>query len=366
MQVTLGVEEEFLLVDSGSCELVPRADLVFPRAREILDGAVATELNLCQIETDTRVCESLGDVRRELVRLRRGLAEAAAAETTEIAATGTHPFSRWEDQQVDTSRRRYARMEEEYQLVAREQIICGCHVHVGLGDPEVVAVMQRTRPWLPILLALSANSPFWQGEDTGYDSYRLQVWRRWPTAGMPPILSDRPEFDRLVEEMQSAGAISDPTHLYWFVRPSARFPTLEFRVCDVCLGVDDTVAVAGIVRALAWTCAQEGPEAPEAADDQRREILNAAMWRASRFGLGESLLHPVELEPRPAGEVVNFLLDSIRPGLEEHGDWDEVSSLTRRILVDGNGASRQRSAFRDGDGKAVAAYVTRETLPDPG
>ena len=147
-------------------------------------------------------------------------------------------------------------MDDAYQIVARQQVICGCHVHVGIADRDLaVAVMNRVRPWLPALLALSANSPYWQGLDTGFASYRLQVWQRWPTSGMPPELADRQEYDELVDDSTTVDAIEDATFLYWYVRPSARYPTLEFRVCDVCLDVDDAVALAGLVRALAWTCA---------------------------------------------------------------------------------------------------------------
>ena len=145
-------------------------------------------------------------------------------------------------------------MEDQYQVVARQQVICGCHVHVGIADPDVaVATMSRVRPWLPVLLALSANSPFWSGTDTGYDSYRLEVWERWPTAGVPPDLADRAAYDEVVDELRTGGAIEDATHLYWYLRPSDRWPTLEFRAMDVCLDVDTAVAVAGLARALVRT-----------------------------------------------------------------------------------------------------------------
>jgi len=185
--MTLGVEEEYLIVDQTSGALLPHADHVTPHATVTMGETVSLELNLCQIEVATPVCRTLDEVRGHLRTLRLQLATAAEETGYGVAAAGTHPFSRWQDQQVDLGNDRYQRMVDNYQIVARQQVICGCHVHVGIADPDLaVATMTRSRPWLPVLLALSANSPYWQGLDTGYASYRLQVWQRWPTCGMPP------------------------------------------------------------------------------------------------------------------------------------------------------------------------------------
>ncbi|MDP8929287.1 MAG: glutamate--cysteine ligase [Actinomycetota bacterium] len=343
--LTLGVEEEFLVVDAATGDLVPRSHVVLPYARRALGEAVTSELNLCQIEFDTPVCTTLKEVRYELTRLRSGLRAAAGAAGCGVAAVGTHPFGVWQDQGVDVSRERYRQMEEVYQIVARQQVICGCHVHVGFPDPELaIATMNRARPWLPILLALAANSPFWQAVDSGYASYRLQVWQRWPTLGMPPHLGSMKEFKGLIEELKSIEAIEDPTFIYWYVRPSVRFPTLEFRACDVCASVDDAVVLAGLIRALAWSCAQDVLNArPQ--EKRRRELLEAAMWRAARYGLEGTLVSPSAMVPRPAVETVAELLTYLRAGLEAHGDWLEVSEGVSEILRRGNGASRQRRVF---------------------
>lgn len=251
----------------------------------------------------------------------------------------------WRDQRVDRSSARYRRMEEVYQAVARQQIICGCHVHIGIADRDLaVATINRMRPWLPVLLALSANSPYWQSTDTGYASYRLQVWQRWPTSGMPPQLSSAVELKELIAELEAMEAIEDPTFLYWYVRPSVRYPTIELRACDVCLSVDDTVAVAGLTRALAWTCAGEATDGlPDRS--ARLEVLDAAMWRAARYGLEDRLVSPGDTRLRPAAAVVDELLAYVRDGLDAHGDRDRVSRLVARILVRGNGASVQRAAL---------------------
>ena len=346
--ITFGVEEEFFLVDAATGDLVAASAEVLPPARDRLGEAVTTELNLCQIEGDTPVCTTLDELQGELGRLRRGLTDAAREQGAAVVALGTHPFSDWEDQHVDVGNARYADMVERYEVLARRQIICGCHVHLGLGNRDLeIRVLDRIRPWLPVLLALSANSPFWKGADTGYASYRTQMWSGWPTAGMPPDLGTRQQYDDLVDELEGAEAIADATHIYWYARPSARFPTLEFRIFDVCLCIDDALAIAGLVRALAWVCAGDAvvgspilPTTPS--------LLDAAVWQAARFGLSDALIHPETCKPEPARAVLQSLLEVARPGLEAHGDDEQVAELVTRLLTDGTGADRQRAAFRAG------------------
>ncbi len=359
--VTLGVEEEFLVVDAETLELVPRSDELLGPARDELGDEVTPELNLCQIEVATPICETLNDVDHHLTRLRKGLSSAASDRGLGVAAMATHPFTSWTDQQVDLANDRYSRMDDTYQIVARQQVICGCHVHVGIEDPDLaVTIMSRVRPWMPSLLALSANSPYWRAMDTGFDSYRLQVWQRWPTSGMPPDLSDRQEYD----DLAAVDAIEDSTFLYWYARPSARYPTLEFRVADVCLCVDEAVALAGLIRALAWTCAQE-EMAGVASETPRPEVMEAATWRAARYGLGDTLISPRSNSPESAADVLDEFLTYISPGLEFHGDTTRVTDAVHRIVTDGNGATRQRAAYAEADDfRDVVARVLHETVPD--
>lgn len=350
------------MVDAATGDLAPRADAILPPARELLGDAVASELNLCQIEVGTPVCKTLDEARAELIGLRCGLATAAERVGCAVLGLGTHPSGRWEDQAIQAESERYRRMEAVYQIVARQQVVCGLHVHVGIADRDLaVAAMGRARSWLPALLALSANSPFWGGADTGYASYRYQMWLDWPMSGMPPALGSAAEFDAVVEELQAIEAIKDPTFLYWYVRPSARFPTLEFRPCDACADVDDAVALTGIMRALAWTCARDVTDG-RPAGDVRAEVLSAAMWRAARYGLGERLVSPGAGQLRPAAEVVAELLDRVRDGLDVHGDEELVEELVHRILRRGNGAARQRAVFAARQSLAdVAAWALATT-----
>jgi glutamate---cysteine ligase / carboxylate-amine ligase len=362
--VTFGIEEEFLVVDARSGELVPRSAALLPQAQEHLGDEVTRELNLCQIEVGTPICTTTEEARSHLSRLRNELADSARELDLAVAATGTHPFSSWRHQRVDTAHDRYSRMQDVYQIVARQQVICGCHVHVGIEDPDLaIEVMNRSRPWLPVLLALSANSPFWRGEDTGYASYRLEIWQRWPTSGVPPTLRDRAEFDRLVGDLERIGAIDDATFLYWYVRPSVRYPTLEFRICDVCLDVEDAVVIAGLTRGLAGACLRDA-EAGRPRGDFRQEVLAAAAWRAARYGLSDTLVSPTALELRPAATVVEELMDHIRGPLTDLGDLDGIREGVRRILRDGNGASRQRWAISEGgDFTDVVRLITASSVP---
>jgi carboxylate-amine ligase len=246
--------------------------------------------------------------------------------------------------------------------VFREQVVFGCHVHVGIEDREAaIQTMNRVRPWLPVLLALSGNSPYWLGADTGYASYRTEVWNRWPMAGMPQAFASRAEYDRLVETLMATGSVREPTKLYWDVRPSARQETLEFRVADVCMGVDEAVMVAGLARALALVC-HDAAARGEPDPAPRPELLRAAKWRAARHGLGADLVDAAAGRALPAAELVRLFLDRVRPGLEAGGDLEEVTELVEATVARGTGAARQRAAFeRTGSLEAVVDLVVEAT-----
>ena len=346
--LSVGVEEEYLLADTVTGALVPRSAEAVAAATATLGGSVTGELNLCQIEVATAVCTSLDVLGDDLGRLRRRLAAACLPLGLAPLASGTHPFSPWQAQAVDRSNERYASMEDRYQIVARQQVICGCHVHVGVEDPAVrVAVMNRARSWMPLFLALSANSPYWQGTDSGYASYRTQVWQRWPMAGMPPALDGPDAYDGLVAGLVRTGAIEDATHLYWYIRPSARYPTLEFRVCDVCLEPEQAVMLAGLLRALVWTCAAEACEGGSGPATGASVVgadyqLRAAVWNAARYGLEGRLMDPDTGLAAPAAQVIRAAVDRLGPALDAHGDRAAVEDGVERILREGNGAVWQR------------------------
>ncbi len=361
-EFTIGVEEEYQIINPESRELCAHSSRVIPRARQHLGDDVTNEFFQSQIEIGTTICHTLAEVRAELVRLRRGVVEAAARVGSRIAAAGTHPFSRWEGQPV-TLKRRYLELQYDFQQLAREQIIFGCHVHIGIADPEdVIQTMNRSRAWLAPIIALSASSPFWLGEETGYASYRSELFSRWPMTGTPQTFTSRADYDDLVQALVAVGMIADASNIYWDARPSSHAKTLEFRVADVCPTVDEAVMVAGLCRALARTCLEEyRGNKPFAAP--RPELLRAARWRAARFGLDGELVDVHARKSVPAREMIEILLTFLRPALEQHGDWDEVSSLVRKTCEQGNSAKRQLWAFAQaGRLEDVMDLVLRETV----
>jgi carboxylate-amine ligase len=358
---TVGVEEEFLVVDVDTMALRPDAGRVLAAASEQVGGQAQAELLADQIEIETTVCHTLEEVRADLTRLRRQVAGAAEAQGRCIMASGTHPFSTFEGQRT-TPKERYLALEHDFQQLAREQHICGSHVHVGVADRDVaVRVMDRTRPWLAVLRALCTNSPFWQGADTGYASYRTEAFDRWPTTGAPAPLGSRAAFDSLLEALLATGVMRDAGALYWDIRPSARYDTLELRVADVGTSVDEDVMLAGLFRSLVRRCHAD-VEAGVPVDHAHPEVVRLARWRAARDGLEGTLVELPSGRPVPARVAVERLLDELRSDLEAHGEWEEVAELVSRQLAQGSGAHRQREVAEAAGLRALAADLAARTL----
>jgi carboxylate-amine ligase len=357
---SFGVEEEFLLVNARTGEHAAVAEDLVPdasaqRAGRDRGGAggrstgphgntLTTEVQREQVEAVSAPFTALSDLADAL---RAGRAEAsrqALAFGARIAALGTSPLPVL-PQRVNSPR--YRAMEERFGLALREQLMCGFHVHVSVDTPEEgVAVLDRIRIWLPILIALSANSPFWQGKDTGYASFRYQVWRRWPTAGPTEVFGSAQAYQDLVEMLLSCNVLLDGAMIYFDARLSATYPTVEVRVPDVCTEVEHAVALAAIARALVetaardWVAGKPPPAVPA-------EVLRLASWRASRFGIGDDLIHPLLNRPRPAQACVTALLDHIRPALTGTGDRSPVERAVAQIFRNGTGARRQRTVMED-------------------
>ena len=302
------------------------------------------ELQRSMIESRTEVCGDLDEVRAQLRRLRADLVRSAAEEDRWVVAAGTLPLGDWWGQRI-TPKARYERIAELHQYVARQQIVCGCHVHVGISDQDTaIEVLNRARVWLPALLALSGSSPFWMGVDTGYASYRTIVWRAWPSSGIPQAHESAAAYWRVVRSLIDTGTMLDAGQVYWDIRLGNKTDTLEFRTADACTTLDEAVMQSGLCRALARTCLdQVGSGRPPPA--VRQELLVAAHWRAARSGLEDTLVDVVAGEAVPAAELLDRFLAYLRPALEEAGDWDEVSALVEQARRRGTSAQRQRRAF---------------------
>ncbi|AFZ35952.1 Carboxylate-amine ligase ybdK [Stanieria cyanosphaera PCC 7437] len=361
-EFTIGVEEEYQIINPQTGELCGRAEQIIGYARKTLDKEVVQpEMYLSQVEIATVVCQSLSEVHRELANCRRAVIEAAKQDGNAIAAAGTHPFSDWQKQEL-TPKRRYQNLQAELKQTIRELVIFGNHVHVGLKDKAIaLQVINRARIWLSVLLALSANSPFWLGQATGYASYRTQMWSRLPLSGQPQFFNDYQEYTTLIEELISTGAIKDPTTIYWDIRLSEKFPTIEFRVTDICMTVEEAVTMAGLIRALVYTCYQEVIN-DESLIAVRPEILKTAHWCAARYGLTEHLVDVLEKVTLPASDLVNQFLDYLRPALEKFGDWEKVSASVQHTLEQGNGAQRQLEIYeKTGSYQEVVKYIVSQT-----
>ncbi len=355
--VAIGVEEEFHTVDLETRRLIPRADSLLEQLPQRRFGA---ELQRSVVETNSRPYVRLIDLAEDLAALRRGVVAAAEGLGMGIVAAGTVPVADLESLKV-TPDPRYENMLDEYQLLAREQLICGAQVHVDVGDRDLaVAVAHRVTPWLPALLALSASSPYWLGLDTGYASYRTLLWSRWPTSGPLSAFSSAEEYDRMIGDLVHTGAISDPGMIYYDVRPSAHLPTLELRIPDACPRLEDVVLLAGLFRAIVVeeidAVLHDRPAPPV-----RTEVVRAATWRAARSGLEGDLVDPADGAPAPAREVLRRLLERLRPRLDAAGDGDLVEELTEAVLERGSSAARQREAFASGGLPEVVDLLVAET-----
>ena len=352
---TLGVEEEYALVEAATGALADAPD-VAATAADLVGEAATKEISTSQLEIVTPVCTSLAQVRQELVRLRSAAVAAAEAHGCQVLAAGTHPFATWHDQRL-TDGERYDRLEERWGILARQQLITGQHVHVGVPAGLVVHVVDRLGPDLPVLIAMTASSPYWEGQDTGYASYRTQWFSRWPITGTLPPLGTRQAYDDMVARLVSSGVADDASHLYWDARPSVAWPTVEVRVADTSPLLDDAILHAALVRSLVRTAARDEDPVPVT----HPEVVRVARWRAARDGLSGRLFDTRSASLQPAHDLVRALLARLREDLEELGDWDEVCLLTEQLLERGTSADRQRAVWeRTGSLQAVVRSLTDE------
>lgn len=341
----IGIEEEYFLADAHTHNAVPRMpQTLIRRCRSALGDQVQTELLQSQIEVATPVCTSLDEARAALRHCRTALREATAEFGLAVFAAGTHPLAEWTEQEP-TDKPRYHKIANDLKILARRNMLCGMHVHVELNDPHVrLDVMNRILPFLPVLLGLSTSSPFWRKHATGLMGYRLAAYDELPRTGIPEFFVNLADYNNYVDTLVSAGVIEDATHIWWSIRPSLRFPTLELRIADSCTHLEDTLCIAAIYRCLARMLRRR-PNLNGTWRNHTRLLLEENRWRAQRNGTTEGL---IDIDARcivPFAEVVENMIDLIAEDAAALGCTREVAHA-RVILERGTSAAQQIEVYR--------------------
>lgn len=352
---TLGIEEEYLLLDPASALPVYKANEVqamLETGAAVTPDEVQRELLSCQIETATPVCSTLTQAEDSLLNFRNQLAAVARDNGVLACGTATAPRIAEAYPQI-TDKQRYHELKASARGIVADQFVNGLHVHVSIPDKETgVQALNRIRPWLPIVTALSTNSPYWLDRDSGFASWRVVHYRRWPVQGCPPIFADAADYERRVQRLVDTGVIIDRGVLTWMARLSDRYPTLEVRAGDVQLEAQDSVLIAGLIRGLVATAVNDIAEGRPYLQPEP-ELLDAAVWQAAREGLADVVVDLRTGALVPAVDQVKRLLDHIGPALDEAGDSQWVNAGLRTVWDRGTGAERQRRSMKSGGMNAL-------------
>ena len=342
---TIGIEEEYLFVDLETRNLaVDPPKTMMADCESLLTGQVSPEFLRAQIEVETRVCTSVGEARDDLAHLRSTVAGVANNHGLGLIAAATHPFAKWNEQQ-HTDKERYNELAKDMQALARRLLICGLHVHVGIEDDDLrIDLMNQVRYFLPHLLALSTSSPFWGGEDSGLLSYRLSVFDSMPRSGLPDVFDSAAEYDRLVAQMVNANLIEDATKFWWDVRPSARYPTLEMRITDVCTRLDDSIAIAAL-----YVCILSMLHRLRKSNQRWRvypgTLINENRWLAQRYGVSGQMVDFGIGRPVPFSDLLEEVLELVREDAERMDCVAEIEHA-REIVRRGTSAQRQQEVYQ--------------------
>jgi glutamate---cysteine ligase / carboxylate-amine ligase len=340
----VGIEEEYFVVDLRTRNLRTTMPKKFYRtAKALLQDRLTTEMLQCQIEVTTPPCESMGEARRELTKLRSALAENAGRYGLGVMAAATHPIALWREQK-QTEKERYGKVMSEIQMIGLRDLLCGLHVHVELPDPgRRVEVMYRAIPFLPVLVALSTSSPFWQGQRTGLLGYRLAAYDELPRTGLPELFRTGAEYDSYVDALVAAGVIENASFIWWAMRPSLWHPTLELRIPDVCTRIEDGICIAALFRCLTRHLYNH-PELNADLGAVDRALAVENKWRAQRYGIKASFIERGSTAARTMNETVDALLDRLHPDAEALDCVREISHA-RTIVARGSSAHQQIQVY---------------------
>src|SRR5713226_2919936 len=357
---TLGIEEEFQVVDPGTRELQSHIQEMFAEGEKRLKEEIKREMHDPVIEVGTPICKNVTEARREVMRLRGEIIRLVRENDMRIAAAGTHPISHWASVPI-TPAARYDQIVYDLQMVARANLIFGLHVHVAVEDDETrIQVMNAARYFLPHVFALSVNSPFWCGQNTGWQSYRAKVFERFPRTGIPDTFRSASEYEEYVQLLIKTNCMDNAKKIWWDVRPHPFFPTLEYRICDVPMRVDETICIAALFQAITyklWTLYRKNMGWRL----YRRMLLNENKARAARFGIGGKLIDFGRMEEVPYTELLEELLAFVDDVVDELGSREAVY-YARTIVSGGTGADRQLKVYEEtNDLKTVVDYIINET-----
>lgn len=341
---TYGIEEEFFLVHPGTRNLVPRVPKLFVQmCQRRLGACVQHELLQSQIEVSSPIYTSTREARERTIALRRGVADVAVAFGLRIAAAGTHPFAYWREQQ-HTDKPRYQRLQQDFQMLSLRSLVCGLHVHVAVpGRIDRVALMNRAAHWLPLFLALSTSSPFWNRRRTGLLSYRQAAYDEWPRSGIPDFFADEPEYRRFAQLLVDAGAMPNASYLWWAIRPPEAYPTLELRIADACTNASDALAIAALFRCLVAALVRD-PALGRERSALTRRVIDENRWRCKRWGIEATLIDERGGPPRPLADAVGGLLELLAPEIAAFDCAAEIGALSR-ILAHGTSAHEQLAIY---------------------
>ena len=357
----IGIEEEFQVIDPITRELRSHVAEIFEQGNAVFKGRIKPELHQPVVEIGTEICPDIQAARRDVTATRSYLARLARDNGLRIAAAGTHPFSHWASVGITGGNERYDRLIEELQMVARANLIFGLHVHIGVEDRETqIRIMNQARYFLPHVLALAVNSPFWLGRETGWMSYRCKVFDKFPRTNIPDFFSSWGDFQEFVNLLVKTGCIIDGRQIWWDVRPHVLYPTLEYRICDIPMRVDETIAIAALFQAITAKLYRLG-SGNLTFRPYRRALIMENKWRAARWGLHGRLVDFGKEEEVEVKSLIAELLEFIDDVLDELGSRQEIATV-QQIMKMGTGAERQLKVYRDtGDLKAVIDFVVAET-----
>ena len=360
--LTIGIEEEFQLIDPVTRDLKSHILQILEENKTILAERVKPEIHQSVAEVGTGICKTVHDAEREVLGLRRFLRQLADKQGLRIAAAGTHPFADWRDQEIFPNAH-YDKLVEEMQLIARANLIFGLHVHIGIEDRDLqIQIMNEYRYFLPHLLALSANSPFWLGTDTGLKSFRTKVFDRYPRTNIPDSYTDYSEFDNFVKLLIKTGCIDTGKKIWWDIRPHPVFPTLEVRVCDIPMRAEETVTLAALMQAIAAKLYKLRAK-NLGFRTYRRALLMENKWRASRYGIKGKLVDFGSESEKDETILINELLEFVDDVVDDLGSRKHITEGVAKILKNGSGADRQLDIWnKTHDIHNVVDYICDETI----